>query len=136
MLEEADNVQSSRRTEGQRSADDIRRDIDEKKEVISEAVNKLGQRIHEKVDWRGQVTKHPFVALGAAAGIGFLAAGIFRRRANPLEQVADALHNLSTRNSGQGIIKMTLLGIATKAAMEWMNTHLEQRRSDTSGLTH
>ncbi len=136
MLEEADNVQSSRRTEGQRSADDIRRDIDEKKEVISEAVNKLGQRIHEKVDWRGQVTKHPFVALGAAAGIGFLAAGIFRRRANPLEEVADALHNLSTRNSGQGIIKMTLLGIATKAAMEWMNTHLEQRRSDTSGLTH
>jgi hypothetical protein len=96
MLEEADNVQSSRRTEGQRSADDIRRDIDEKKEVISEAVNKLGQRIHEKVDWREQVTKHPFVALGAAAGIGFLAAGIFRRRANPLEDVADALHNLST----------------------------------------
>ncbi|AFM24086.1 hypothetical protein [Desulfomonile tiedjei] len=136
MLEEADNMQSSRRTEGRRSAEEIRRDIDEKKEVITEAVNRLGQRIHEKVDWRGQVRKHPFLALGAAAGVGFLASGIFRRRANPLEQVAAAIHDLSTRNSGRSIIKMTLLGLATKAATEWINTRLEQHRSDTSRLTH
>jgi ElaB/YqjD/DUF883 family membrane-anchored ribosome-binding protein len=136
MLEEADNMQSSRRTEGQRSAEEIRKDIDEKKEVISDAVNRLGQRIHEKVDWREQVRSHPFLTLGAAAGAGFLVSGMFRRRASPLEQVADAIHDLSARNSGQGLIKMTLLGLATKAAMEWMNARLEPSRSDKSRLTH
>jgi ElaB/YqjD/DUF883 family membrane-anchored ribosome-binding protein len=134
MLEQAENVQSSRRTQTQRSAEEIRKDIDEKKETISDAVNRLGERIQEKVDWRGHVRRHPLLTLGAAAGVGFLVSGIFTRRANPLEQVADALQELSSKNSGQSLIRMTLFGIATKAATDWMNTRLQPIVSDKSKL--
>lgn len=135
MLEQADTEQGSRRTESQRSAEEIRKDIDQKKEVISDAVNRLSQRIHEKVDWRGQIKKHPGLALGVAAGAGFLVSGLLKRRPSPLEEVAEALHTISARNNRQqGLIGMTLLGIASKVAIDWMNTRFKPSRSDKPEL--
>ena len=55
-----------------RSAVAIRGDIAAKRESISETVDKLGERIQETFDWHEYVAEYPGVALGLAAGAGFL----------------------------------------------------------------
>jgi len=111
-----------------RSSDDIRQDIAKEEENISHAVEQIGERIHEKLDWRGYVKESPYWAIGAAAGLGYLASGIFRTRTTPMErimgsvavEVRDALGGMAAGASGPGLIKLTLLSIATKAAAKWM----------------
>ena len=112
----------------ERSTEDIRRDIAKKEENISRTVEQIGERIQEKLDWRGYVKDSPYWALGAAAGIGFLASGMFRTRATPMErimdsvagEVRDSLDSLRDLAAGPGLIKVTLLGIAAKAAAGWL----------------
>jgi ElaB/YqjD/DUF883 family membrane-anchored ribosome-binding protein len=79
----------------ERSARAIRQDIAAKRETISETVDKLGERIHQTLDWREYVAEYPAVALGAAAGIGFLIAGMFKREPTPKERIMDAVADLT-----------------------------------------
>ena len=112
----------------ERSTEDIRRDIAKKEENISRSVEQIGERIQEKLDWRGYVKDSPYWALGAAAGLGFLASGMFRARSTPMErimdsvagEVRDSLDSLRDLAAGPGLIKVTLLGIAAKAAAGWL----------------
>src|SRR5215510_10269631 len=76
---------------GPRSAEAIRQDIAAKRDSISETVDRLGERIHESLDWRSYVAEYPFVALGLAAGVGFVLSAIFNRRPTPTERIVDAL---------------------------------------------
>jgi len=78
-----------------RSAVAIRQDIASKRESISETVDKLGDRIHETFDWHEYVDDYPAVALGLAAGAGFLVAGIFKRNPTPLVRIYDAVADLT-----------------------------------------
>ena len=66
---------------GPRSAQEIREDIAAKREAITETVDRLGERIHQSLDWHSYVAEHPYVAIGAAAGLGMLVSGIFKRAA-------------------------------------------------------
>ncbi|HSE98696.1 MAG TPA: hypothetical protein VLD57_10570 [Blastocatellia bacterium] len=75
----------------QRSAQEIRQDIAAKRETISETVDKLGDRIQQTLDWREYVSEYPFVALGAAAGLGFILASMFRPKPSPRDRIMDAL---------------------------------------------
>jgi ElaB/YqjD/DUF883 family membrane-anchored ribosome-binding protein len=86
---------SSRDTPTERSAFAIRQDIAAKRESISETVDKLEQRIHKTFDWHEYVGSYPAVALGLAAGAGFLVAGIFRRKPTPQERILDAFADLT-----------------------------------------
>ncbi len=119
----------------ERSTDAIRRDIAAKRETISETVDRLGERIQEKLDWRGYVSEYPYWAIGAAAGLGFVASQLMRRRASPLDrisyavkdtveelgdQVRHALGGALVRASGRGLVKGTLYGMATKIAVDWL----------------
>jgi hypothetical protein len=112
-----------------RSTEDIRQDIAKEKENISKTVEQIGERINEKLDWRGYVKGSPYWALGAAAGLGYLASRMFIRRATPMEriirpiaeEVRDSLGGLLAGAAGSGLIKMTLMGIATKAAASLIN---------------
>jgi DUF883 C-terminal glycine zipper region len=54
-------------------------------------VDQLSNRFEEKLDWRTYVSDHPLAALGVAAGIGFLAAGLFRHRHSATQRVTDAV---------------------------------------------
>ena len=107
-----------------RSTEDIRQDIAKEKENISQAVDQIGERIKEKMDWRGYVKDSPYWALGAAVGLGYLASRMFIRRTTPMErimrpiaeEVRDSLGGMLAGAAGSGIIKVTLMGIATKAA--------------------
>jgi ElaB/YqjD/DUF883 family membrane-anchored ribosome-binding protein len=76
-----------------RSAEEIRRDIASTRESITETVDQLSNRFEQKLDWRTYVSDHPLAALGVAAGIGFLASGLFRRRGSSKHRVTDAFAN-------------------------------------------
>lgn len=81
--------------EADRSTVAIRQDIAAKRESISETVDKLGDRLQKTLDWREYVAEYPAVALGLAAGTGFLVAGIFKRHPTPRERIMDAVAELT-----------------------------------------
>ena len=112
----------------ERSTEHIRRDIANGHENISQTVEKIDERIQEKLDWRGYVKDSPYWALGAAAGIGYLASRVFIPRSTRMERIMDSIADeirdsvggLLARAAGPSLLKVTLLGIATKAAASWM----------------
>ena len=106
--------------ESERSSEDIRRDIAREEQTLSHTVEQIGERIKDTLDWRTQVKKKPYWALGAAAGLGYFASKIFARRATPMEQILGSLGGSSSAAPRSGLIKMTLLGIASKAAADWI----------------
>ncbi|HEX4950125.1 MAG TPA: hypothetical protein VFZ34_25895, partial [Blastocatellia bacterium] len=67
----------------ERSPEDVRQKIQDKKEAIAETLNHLGQREQRATDWREQVGDHPFLALGLAVSVGCLVSRIFKRKASP-----------------------------------------------------
>jgi ElaB/YqjD/DUF883 family membrane-anchored ribosome-binding protein len=122
----------------ERSAEEIRHDIADKRESLSKTVDRLGERIHQTLDWREYISDHPYAALGIAAGLGFLVWGIFRPRPTPRERImevlAESAESLSDRfretgsnvplekESGLGrAVKATVTTAATKAALDLLS---------------
>jgi ElaB/YqjD/DUF883 family membrane-anchored ribosome-binding protein len=121
----------------QRSAEDIRQDIAAKRDSISETVDRLGERIHERLDWRSYVAEYPFVVMGLAAGAGFVLSGIFKRRPSPADRIVDALADvvedvtdrvrgnlgevIQSRRFGAGyLMKTGLIGIASPVISDFV----------------
>jgi ElaB/YqjD/DUF883 family membrane-anchored ribosome-binding protein len=127
-MAEREYLSNTKEADVERSTEDIRQDIAKGEENISQTVEQIGERIKEKLDWRGYVKDSPYWALGAAAGLGYLASGMFRKRPTPMERimdsiaekVRDSLGGVLAGAAGPGLIKVTLLGIATKAAVSWL----------------
>jgi ElaB/YqjD/DUF883 family membrane-anchored ribosome-binding protein len=127
-MAEREYLSNTRERGGERSTEDIHQDIAKKEENISQTVEQIGERIKEKLDWRGYVKDSPYWALGAAAGLGYFASGMFITRTTPVErimgsiaeEVRDSLGDLRAGAAGLGLIKLTLLGIATKAITSWI----------------
>ena len=71
--------EAARRTE-ERSAEEIRHDIAAKRKDILETVDKLEVQFQKRLDWREYFARHPYTALGVAAGLGFLVTGMLKRR--------------------------------------------------------
>jgi hypothetical protein len=65
-------------------------------------VDALGGEIRHAADWRTHAVRHPLWALGAAAGVGLLAAALVRRRPAPearlLEAATSSLEALADRD--------------------------------------
>jgi len=120
----SENPDNAGETDVGRGAEDIRHDIAIEKDNISLAVEQMGERIREKFDWREYVRDSPYLAAGAAVGLGYLASRMCRARTTPLERimdsieekVRDSLDGLHVGDNGPGLIKITLLGIATQLA--------------------
>ena len=119
-----EHLNNTRKVDAERSSEDIRQDIAKGEENISQALDQIDERIKEKLDWREYVRDSPYWALGAAAGLGYLASRMFTTRTTPMERIMgsiaeEARHsigNLLAGVAGPGLIKVALLGIATKAA--------------------
>jgi len=141
----------------ERSAHKIRQDIAAKLETISETVDKLGERINQTLDWREYVAQYPGVALGLAAGVGFLVSGIFRHEPTPQERIMDAIadvaDDLTDRISdvaGDVIkrklvsgktVKAAILAMVTKAAVDFakqkaLTAMAGSNRSSGNGQTY
>lgn len=103
-----------------RSAEQIRQDIEADRAVLSETVDHIGELIQEKLEWRGYVRRSPYLALGAAAGAGFMVSGMYKQRTPPLQRLLDAAAGSVAKSGSQGIVKMSLFAIASKLAMRWM----------------
>ena len=127
-MAEREYLTNTREADVERSTEDIRQDIAKGGENISQTVEQIDERIQEKLDWRGYVKDSPYWALGAAAGLGYLASGMFKKRTSPMERIMgsiaevgrDSLGGLLAGAAGPGLIKVTLLGIAAKAAAGWI----------------
>jgi ElaB/YqjD/DUF883 family membrane-anchored ribosome-binding protein len=94
MAQRTDLVPQTRTGAGvlqERSARELREDIAATRESISETVDRLGERLQQSLDWREYVAEHPYVALGASAGLGLLLSGLLKRRLSPRERMIEAL---------------------------------------------
>jgi hypothetical protein len=119
-------IQSSACVE--RSTRDIRRDIALEVANITQTIELIGNRINRKLDWREYLSDYPYWALGAAAGLGYLASGMLRTGDTPgngesgtaSETDHNSLSDLFAETVGSELVKATLLGIATKAAANWL----------------
>jgi ElaB/YqjD/DUF883 family membrane-anchored ribosome-binding protein len=120
LLHEQDPLSAGR----PRSAEQLRQTIAAEKELISETVEQMTEKIRDTMDWRSYVRQHPYLALGVAAGIGYVLSGLFRRRATPAEQIAQTINRLRDRNDNQSesATKMLLVSLATKAATDWLKS--------------
>ena len=78
-------------TSDRRSLEEIRQDIAGRRESIAETVDEIGDRFSRTLDWREYLAEHPLIALGAAAGVGLLFSGIFKRRSTSSERIMYAL---------------------------------------------
>lgn len=78
-------------TSDRRSLEEIRQDIAERRESIAETVDEIGDRFSKTLDWREYLAEHPLVALGAAAGVGLLLSGVFKRRPTSTDRIMYAL---------------------------------------------
>jgi hypothetical protein len=78
-------------TPDDRSADEIRRDIATTRDSIKNTVGRLNDRVEMALDWRTYVAESPFVALTAAAGLGFLLSRVFRPRPTARDRLVDLL---------------------------------------------
>ena len=127
-MAERKHLSNTREADVERSTEDIRQDIAREGENISQAVDQIDERIQEKLDWRGYVKDSPYLALGAAAGLGYLASRMLITRTTPMErimgsiaeEVRGTLGGLLAGAAGPGLIKVALLGIVTKAAAGWV----------------
>jgi ElaB/YqjD/DUF883 family membrane-anchored ribosome-binding protein len=122
----------------ERSADEIRQDIAARRESITDAVDRLGDRFQETFDWRTYISDYPLAALGVAAGMGFLLARVFRPRPSSGQRIKDALaygiedltvrfrHRLDDLDlrkpsfSLGGTVKAAATGLITKAVTDYL----------------
>lgn len=114
---ERDDLSGQAGVDAGRSSAKIKADIAIDLDKISAKAGDLSERIEEKLDWREHVKEAPFWAVGAAAGLGFLASGMVVRRAGPLEHIFERAVGSFTGGGGLSPIKMALFGIATKAVV-------------------
>jgi ElaB/YqjD/DUF883 family membrane-anchored ribosome-binding protein len=101
----------------ERSSAEIKADIATDIDNISAKAEDLSERIEEKLDWREHVKESPFWALGAAAGLGFLASGMVVRRPGPLEQIFKTAVGSRSGGGGRGLIQMALFDIAARVGV-------------------
>jgi hypothetical protein len=127
-MTEKEHLSNTKEADVDRSTEDIRRDIAKEKENISQTVEQIGELVEEKLDWREYVKHSPYLTIGAAAGLGYLASRMFITRTTPMErimgsiaeEVRGSLGGLRTGAAGPGLIKVTLQVLATKAAANWI----------------
>jgi hypothetical protein len=117
--------------EKDRSTEDIRQDIAKEKEKISQKVDQIGERIKEKLDWREYAKDYPYWVLGVGAGLGYLTSKVLIPRTTPMERIMGSISDEvrgalggmipdAVNDARPGLVKLTLVGMATKAANNWL----------------
>jgi hypothetical protein len=130
--------------EHDRSSQEIRQDIAAKRESITETVERIGDTVNRTLDWRTYAADYPLVALGAAAGLGFLLTRIFAPKPTPRERILDAIADgvedlkdqfggyldvVPQKKAGVGnSVKAAAVGLLTKAATDYAKNALLAKR--------
>ncbi len=133
------DMRPSLKNDGHQNSDKIRQDIAQAEQEMSQTVGEIGERIKEKLDWQAYVKDTPYLALGIAAGLGYIAAGVFVKKKTSMDRLLDtvsdevrsAASGMVARAAGPGLIKVTLLGIASKAAVNWLQNVSKKQDPNT-----
>jgi ElaB/YqjD/DUF883 family membrane-anchored ribosome-binding protein len=135
----------------ERSADEIRNDISARRESISRTVDRLGERIHETLDWKGYIARYPYASIGVAVGAGVIVGSLMRRRSRPSERIVDALvdkmdelgddlrdsvRKLFLKTAAPGLFKGTIYGFAGKALMQYLQARAAHVAGNGGNLAH
>lgn len=125
----------------ERSPEDLRQEIKDKKEAIAETLNRLDQRVQRAIDWRAQVGDHPYLALGLAVSVGCLFSGIFKSKPSPQErimealadgvdditdQVRDRIGSQFNRPAKENALKAAAVALLAKAATSYLSNRLSR----------
>jgi hypothetical protein len=125
-----------------RDLDHVLRDIAVKQAGIAKTVERLGGRIDEAFDWRIQAARHPYVAVAAAAGVGFWMSGLLKPSSTParraldmvsqtIGEVAEGLRGSAKAGSADHVAPTTmktLLGTAVvRAGMDFLYKRVNKR---------
>jgi ElaB/YqjD/DUF883 family membrane-anchored ribosome-binding protein len=134
-MAEGEHSNNEKAADVERSSEDIRQNIAKEKENISRKVDQIGGRIKEKLDWREYAKDSPYLAIGVAAGLGYIGSKVLITRATPMERIADSIaaevrDSLGGLVAGPGLIKLTLLGIAAKGAARWMKNAVSSEAAE------
>jgi hypothetical protein len=148
----AKEIDLNRRVNGvdldDRSAESIRGDIAATRENIADTVDKLTDRVQETLDWRSYVERHPYAAVGVAAGAGLLLSGMFKKqRKNPtermLEALAESVEDTTDRLRGAisflprgglrpgNAVKAAVVGLLARKASEYFEERLSRPAQTT-----
>lgn len=134
----------------ERSADEIRTDIAARRESISRTVDRIGEKFHETLDWRGYVTRNPYASIGIAVGAGIIVGSLLRRRTTPSERIVDAIadkvgelgedlresaRKVFLRTAAPGLFKGTVYGIAGKALMQYLQSRAAHAEGNGGNLS-
>jgi len=107
-------------------------------------VDRLGESIQGRLDWRQQVGRHPYASIAIAAASGLFLSAIFRRRRSPAERIMDAVAELVEDAADQArdriagalgggsarqFLRGTVAALATKAAVGLVSSS-RARRAD------
>jgi hypothetical protein len=156
---ERDNVNITpnlKESDGERSAEEIRQDIAAKRESITETVDRLNDKFQSTLDWRTYAADYPYIALGAALGLGFLVSKVFARKPSPrdriMEAIADSVEDFKgqfgdyldiipqKKSSVSTSVKAAATALVTKAATDYVKNLVSDNRTkayaeDGNGLT-
>lgn len=127
-MAESEDISNIGEADIERSSEVIRQDIAKGEENISDTVDQISDRIKEKLDWREYVKESPYLAIGSAAGLGYIVSGMFITRTTPLERIMGSVaeevrSSLGGRLAGiirPNLIKVTLEAIALKVVSGWI----------------
>lgn len=138
-MPDINKIRPSLKDDGHRNADKIRHDIAQAEQEMSQTVDQIGDRIKEKLDWQEYVRDSPYLSLGVAAGVGVLASRLFIKERSSMDRLLDivsdevrgAAGGMVARTAGPGLVKVTLLGIVSKAAVNWLQGAATKNRPDS-----
>ncbi|MDX9835173.1 MAG: hypothetical protein RBT36_08175 [Desulfobulbus sp.] len=134
------DIRPSLKNDGSRDSDKIRRDIVQAEQQISQTVEQIGERIKETMDWKLYVKDAPYLALGIAVGLGYLASGILATRKTSADRLLDTLTDevratvggITDRAAGPAIGQVILLSVATKVVANWVQNVAEKKNRQSS----
>ena len=117
---------------GERSTDEIKRDIERRRASIARTVDQAGQKLHQMRDWREQMREHPYGALALAAFAGFTLAGMSRRRLSSAQQLAMLLSGTALPRPGlAGGLRAAVTALATQSMMGALRRRMESSGTDS-----
>jgi len=121
---------------GDRELEQMQERVHARGRSVAGVVDALGGEIREAADWRAHVARHPYWALGAAAGVGLLAAVFVRGRRAPEARLIDAaagsLEALAGRLRGPAgsrsrVSRLGASGLVRSVVGVWVSRALRQR---------
>jgi len=116
--------------ERDRSIDEIKQNIEQTRNEITDTVDQLGERLKETMDWRSYVSEYPLVAVGGAALLGFyLTRKLLKPRRSTMEELVENLIRTGRDALApqRKSMMMTVLTLAGKYAFDQYQKYQEEQ---------